>query len=256
MSKRDKKKKKELKKKLRKKRSEEAPETYKKAPKVDREEAEVAQAAMLKEKKGKDSHFQQFYGKDEKEKKKLLERVEGKGLDKILEEGKRKKWLREHKEELIEQTAEIAKELTKKGTIHGDIKPKNIVVKDKEGKPFLKLIDFEFAETTAADRKGKEWKDYYTREEKIKKQLDDLVSLTTHAVSDTPFKKKHPKSKTSEKEGQISPELKTNPAHFEELKGRIREEVYDAYERKIDKMHGKRKSGLIKRTLSWFKKKI
>ncbi|GEM_PF-4698123 len=126
------------------------------------EEAIKAEATMLKTEKGEKSHFVQIRGAEKSEyegyKKIKEEEIEkGKELGRYIER-ERKEWLKKHEEELIEQSAEIIKEMMKRGVEHRDLRGTNILVERVEGKekskPFLKVVDFDKASLTSKEGEG------------------------------------------------------------------------------------------------------
>lgn len=117
-----------------------------KVPQIYEKEKEgkeiIPQAAMLGEEK-----FQNIYGY--RKEKVGLENVEGKTLKEAVKDKEMEKALKENKEELANQMADILAEMTKKGVSHNDITLNNLIVQKKEGKPKLKVIDFDMAKKTS-----------------------------------------------------------------------------------------------------------
>ncbi len=211
-------------------------ETYQKTRKNKyvgkrKEEADIAQTSMLKNKEKKESHFQKFYGKNKEgsTETSVLEKIEGKSLDKWIKDKKGKE---KNKEEMINQFAEIAKELTKKGVTHRDISPKNMIVKEKGEKPFIKLIDFEKARKTS--------KENFKTEKNMKREMEKLTDTLTATLMKMPQTKYEKIAKTEEK---YIPESKMElKKKIEEKREEVKEELFEAYEKKIEKMHEKRKT--------------
>ncbi len=164
---------------------------------------------MLNLEKGEKSHFVQIKGKLPQEKRKKERIVEewipkAEGLGRHMDP-KKKEWLRKHEKEVIDQSAEILKELIKKGVEHMDIAHENLLVEQgKKGNPHLTLIDFGLSRVT---RKGLE------KTRMMKPHTRDIKQMTE----------------------TITRSLARNKKEEREIKRKIGKKIARALEKKIEK---------------------
>lgn len=217
----------ELKKRILKK---EVPETYKKKEKFPSIGNRIAQASSLQ---GKESHFQKIYGREGR--KATLEEVEGESLKEIINDPEKRKWLKEHKEELIDEAAETAKELLKRGIIHSDINSGNIIIQKKKGKPKIKLIDFELSKLTSDERIKEREERQMTLD--IGRDLNGFVSSITetlHGLNEPEYFRTISGEETPK-------ELQGKREDILETQREVKEKIYEKFKEKTSKMHDKRK---------------
>lgn len=75
----------------------------------------------------------------------VLEDVKGKTFSDVCHTDKGRQWILKNQDKVIDDTATIISNLLQRGVRHNDVHRTNIIVQNANGKPKLKLIDYEDA---------------------------------------------------------------------------------------------------------------